>query len=173
MKRGTKIAIGVLIGLAAIVLTLCISITSIRIELPPAEAPRTTVGMQPDGQLTVDGKPTTLDTLTQDVAARFANVPMDQQRVMIRASGDVKYDLRPPWGRTDPRSGFRWGPVLSRHGLATSRGLTAEGSWGGDGAAGRTRRPYVVCVFRLADRSARLFLPVRMGGVSVFQLGSH
>ena len=28
------------------------------------------------------------------------------------------------------------------------------------------------CVFRLADRSARLFLPVRMGGVSVFQLGT-
>ena len=47
-----------------------------------------------------------------------------------------------------------------------------EWVWGGDGAAGRTRRPFGVCVFRLADRSARLFLPVRMGGVSVFQLGT-
>ena len=48
--------------------------------------------MQPDGRLTVDDQPTTLDALVQDVAARFADAPMDQQRVLIRASGDVRYD---------------------------------------------------------------------------------
>ncbi|WP_454717048.1 ExbD/TolR family protein [Caulobacter segnis] len=96
MKRRTKIAIGVLIGFALIVVALRLSVTSIRIELPPVEQPKTAgpvfVGMLPDGRLTVDGQPTTLDALTQDVAARFTDMPIDQQRIMIRATRDVKYD---------------------------------------------------------------------------------
>ncbi|WP_297506624.1 biopolymer transporter ExbD [uncultured Caulobacter sp.] len=99
MERGIKIAVGVLVGLVAVIAALLgTHVVRIKIDLPPAEPVAAVkngpvfVNIQPDGHLMVDGKPSTLNSLTQDVAARFAGVPADQQRVMIRAPGNVKYE---------------------------------------------------------------------------------
>ena len=51
-------------------------------------------------------------------------VPLPQEG---RREKRTRFPLRPAWGRTDLREQVRWGPVLSRHGLAASRGATAEG----------------------------------------------
>lgn len=99
MKRGVKIAIGVLLTLLTLLVAVfATGIVSVRVDLPPAEpskiapVPPVFVTISSDGGLTVDGAPTTLDTLTRDVSARFVGVPKDQQRVMIRSTGDVKYN---------------------------------------------------------------------------------
>lgn len=73
-------------------------LVSISIDLPPAEpakiepAPPVFLLMKSDGGMTIDGAPTTPESLTKDLGARFRGLPKDQQRVMIRADEDVSYE---------------------------------------------------------------------------------
>ena len=55
---------------------------------------------------------------------------------------------------------------------AASRGVTAEGVGEATERPGEPGDRECVLHFGSRFRSARLFLPVRMGGVSVFQLGT-
>ncbi|WP_168076907.1 biopolymer transporter ExbD [Caulobacter sp. SSI4214] len=100
MKRGIKIAIGVLLFAGFLFLfVIPTKTTTITYDLPPPIIPAKPahrapifVEMKPDGGLTIEGAPTTLEALPRDLAARFGDVPKDQQRVMIRAPEDVPYD---------------------------------------------------------------------------------
>lgn len=100
MKRGTKITIGVLLVLGLLALfVIPMKTVTIRIDLPPPIPPKAPPRREPiilvmesDGRLTIEGKPTTLETLPRDLSARFAGVPKDEQRVMIRAAADISYD---------------------------------------------------------------------------------
>jgi biopolymer transport protein ExbD len=97
MKRGLKIAIGAALAITVLAfvgsLTLPMKTVKITIDLPPPikakPAKPIVIVMETDGRLTIEGAPTTLDTLSRDLSTRFAGVPKDEQRVMIRAPGDV------------------------------------------------------------------------------------
>lgn len=98
MKRGIKIAVFGVLGLVAtIVVLLSTRIVEIKVELPPKEPVSAAaigpvfVVLQPDGRMTVEGLPTTLETLPRDLAACFGSVPKDQQRVMIQAPNTLPY----------------------------------------------------------------------------------
>ncbi|MBO9544293.1 biopolymer transporter ExbD [Caulobacter sp.] len=99
MKRGVKITIGVLLALG--LLALCavpMKVVTIKIDLPPpipAKPARTTpvfITIKPDGALAIEDAPTTLEALPGDLSTRFGPGPKDQQRIMIRATGDVPYE---------------------------------------------------------------------------------
>lgn len=100
MKRAIGITVAVLLVAGLLALFVVPShLVTVRIDLPPIgpakpppRAEPVWIVMQLDGRITVDGAVTTLDTLTRDVAARFAGTPKDEQRVMIRATGDISYD---------------------------------------------------------------------------------
>ncbi|KQY30298.1 hypothetical protein ASD38_13585 [Caulobacter sp. Root487D2Y] len=70
---------------------------SIKIDLPPAAAPRVEAKPAPinvellaDGSIRVDGAKSDLDSLTRDIAAK-ASSPPETQRIMIRADQSVTY----------------------------------------------------------------------------------
>ena len=100
MKRGVKIALAIL-AVAALLFLIVIptKIVTIKIDLPPPitqkpapPAKPVFITMEADGRLTIEGAPTTLETLPRDLSARFGDGPKDQQRVMIRAPADVPYE---------------------------------------------------------------------------------
>jgi len=103
VKRGARFAIGIALVFAVIgivgSLTIPMKTVTIRFDLPPPINAKPTrsagpvlVIIEADGRLTIEGKPTTLETLPSDLSTRFASVPKDEQRVMIRAPDDVSYD---------------------------------------------------------------------------------
>jgi biopolymer transport protein ExbD len=69
----------------------------IKIDLPPATAPKSPAQAKPvnvfidkDGALRVGATPSSLDTLTRDVAAQASTPDKHRQRVMIYAPDTVK-----------------------------------------------------------------------------------
>ncbi len=77
------------------------AVTSIRLDLPPASrdvppAKPVAIAIQTSGALFLAGQATRLDTLAQDLSARFAaegqTGPRGDQRVMISAQADVPYE---------------------------------------------------------------------------------
>lgn len=103
MKRVARIAIGIALVVAVIgivgSLTIPMKTVTIRFDLPPpinakptAPAKPVFIAMETDGRLTIEGKPTTLETLPRDLSARFVGIPKDEQRVMIRAPDNVPYE---------------------------------------------------------------------------------
>jgi biopolymer transport protein ExbD len=100
MTRKELIVFGAFVGFVLLLVVLLgpLKIISIQVDLPPAEPPRTApakpifVILQADGRLTIDGAPTTQETLTRDLEKRFTGLQKDQQRIMIRAGGDVPYE---------------------------------------------------------------------------------
>ncbi|MFY8207997.1 MAG: ExbD/TolR family protein [Caulobacter sp.] len=115
MKRGILVAIGVLAVTGFLLLfVIPTQTTKITVDLPPIgpskpppRAAPVNLALAADGRLTIDGAPTSLDTLAADLTKRFEGVPKDEQRVMIHADRDVPYE--------------RFMPVLTRlqeHGWA-------------------------------------------------------
>lgn len=103
MKRGARNVIFAVLSLAVIIVALFTigpkTTTKITYLLPPpifskarppSEKP-ILLTMEADGRLAIDGAPTTLETLVDDLTKRFKGVPKDKQRVMIRATSEVSY----------------------------------------------------------------------------------
>lgn len=99
MSRKELIVFGAFVAvILTIVLLFATKVIEVRIELPPAEAPKAApaetihISIADDGSLSVDGAPTTLATLTRDVAARSHAPSKEEQRLRIRAGETVRYE---------------------------------------------------------------------------------
>jgi biopolymer transport protein ExbD len=77
------------------------AVTSIKVDMPPAAnlpapQPPVFISIQTSGALFLGDEPTRLETLGQDLGARFAadgqTGPRRDQKVMIRAQADVPYE---------------------------------------------------------------------------------
>jgi len=76
--------------------------TSIKLDMPPARKtatppkPPAVITIQNSGALYLAGQPTSLQTLAQDLSARFAadgqQGPRKDQRLMVSAQADVPYE---------------------------------------------------------------------------------
>ena len=72
---------------------------SIKVDLPPAVDARPPAPANPvaiaiaeDGDLSVEGSPSSLETLTRDIAARAPTSDKGQQRIMVHAPENLPYD---------------------------------------------------------------------------------
>jgi len=103
VKRGTRIAIGAALAITVVGLVGSLAIpmrtVKISVDLPPPINAKPTprakpvfIAMETDGRLTIEGKASTLETLPQDLTARFAAVPRDEQRVLIEMRGKSSPD---------------------------------------------------------------------------------
>jgi biopolymer transport protein ExbD len=101
----TKRVLG--LGLASVALALVVwglffakmSMVSIKIDLPPAHAPKSPPAPKPvdvfidaKGEIRVNGRPSSLDALARDVAAVSTAADKREQRVMIRGADNIKYE---------------------------------------------------------------------------------
>jgi biopolymer transport protein ExbD len=130
VKRGTRIAANAALIVAmvvvGIVLALPLKTKAIKVDLsPPAEAAPVRLVMEADGRLTIEGKPSTLGTLPRDLSARFADVPRDEQQVLIEVRGQPSPDRL--MAVIDRLQGHGWeigliGREAARGGLTSTEG---------------------------------------------------
>ncbi|HWW25344.1 MAG TPA: biopolymer transporter ExbD [Caulobacter sp.] len=100
---GWKRALGLALASVALALVvwglfLPLSTVSIKVDLPPANAPTAKTPAKPvdvmikaDGSLRVDGSPSSLETLVRDVSDRASSPDKSRQRIMIHAETTVTY----------------------------------------------------------------------------------
>jgi biopolymer transport protein ExbD len=72
---------------------------AIKVDLPPAQAPKekpkkepTFISIQKNGGIYIIDKPTSLQTLSKDLATRFGVPNPTEETVMIRADKEVRYE---------------------------------------------------------------------------------
>jgi biopolymer transport protein ExbD len=72
---------------------------AIKVDLPPAQAPKekpkkepTFISIQKNGGIYIIDKPTSLQTLSKDLATRFGVPNPKEETVMIRADKEVRYE---------------------------------------------------------------------------------